>query len=146
RLAFTAVRRGTNAHPRVAADVAAACLKNRASASGLAGVVSGVTPTISTRPTSSPGTTGWIDDAQPTPASVKAVQTTVVTKPPIAEAVAAAGVVRVDERPKINGKKNVAATMATAYDTMARISSGVRRARSSETSPTATIATREAIR
>jgi hypothetical protein len=75
--------------------------------------VKGVRPTINTNATSSPGTTGWTADAQLTRASVSPVHATVVRNPATDDAVAAAGVVRGDDRPKRRGKKNVAPIIAT---------------------------------
>ena len=74
---------------------------------------------------------------------MSAVQTTVVRKPPTDDAVAAAGVVRGDERPKSSGKKNVAPIIATEYDTIARISAGVLIAATNDTTPTMTSVMRD---
>ena len=69
-----------------------------------------------------------------------------VAKPPTDEAVAAAGVVRRDDRPKSSGKKKVAPIIATEYDTIARISAGVLMAATNETTPTMTSVMRETVR
>jgi hypothetical protein len=74
--------------------------------------VNGVTAIISTNATASPGTMGWMDAAHGTLARVSAVHATVVRNPPTDEAVAAAGVVRGEDRPNSKGKKNVAPIMA----------------------------------
>src|SRR5580765_859432 len=100
-------------------------------------------PTIVTRATSSPGTTGCTGVAHATLASVSPVQMTVVTKPATDDVKAAAAVVRRDHSPNNSGKKNVAAIIATAYETIERMSCGVRSARSSDTRPTPKIASRE---
>ena len=60
----------------------------------------GVRPTISARLSAIPGTIGWTVTAQGISARVRPVHTVVIVKPPIAEAAAAAGVVRGEVNPK----------------------------------------------
>ena len=103
----------------------------------------GVRPTISARLSAIPGTIGWTVTAQGTSARVRPVHTVVIAKPPIAEAAAAAGVVRGEVNPKSSGKKKVAPTMATAYETIARISAGVLSAAASEPAPIKTMVNRD---
>ena len=70
-------------------------------------------------------------------------QIAVIKKPPMADAVAAIGVVRDEVKPNNKGKKNVAPTRATAYETIARINAGVFRANSSAMIPIPMIVNRD---